>query len=83
MRNALIPIVTLTGAHVTALFFGALIFEQIFSINGIGQFLFASVQARDFPVVQFLVLYTAFVVITIHLVVDLSYAFIDPRVKYT
>jgi peptide/nickel transport system permease protein len=82
MRNALIPIVTLTGAHVTALFFGALIFEQIFSINGIGQFLFASVQARDFPVVQFLVLYTAFVVITIHLVVDLSYAFIDPRVKY-
>jgi peptide/nickel transport system permease protein len=83
MRNALIPIVTLTGAHITALFFGALIFEQIFSINGIGQFLFTSVQARDFPVVQFLVLYTALVVITINLLVDLSYAFIDPRVKYT
>lgn len=82
VRNSLIPIVTLFGAQFSLLFFGSLIFEQIFSINGIGQFFFISVMTSDFPVVQFLVLYTAVVVVTLNLVVDLSYALIDPRVKY-
>ncbi len=82
LRNSLIPLVTLLGAQFAALFFGSLIFEQIFSINGIGQFFFVSVYASDFPVVQFLVLYTAVIVVTINLLVDLSYAIIDPRVKY-
>jgi len=82
LRNALIPIVTLTGAHVTALFFGSLILEQIFSINGLGQFFLVSALTADFPVVQFLVFYTAVVVVTMHLLIDLSYAVIDPRVKY-
>lgn len=83
LRNALIPIVTLLGAHITALFFGSLIFELIFSINGMGQFLYTSVLAADFPVVQFLVLYTALVVILMNLAIDLSYAVIDPRVRYS
>lgn len=83
LRNALIPIVTLIGGHITALFFGSLILEQIFSINGLGQFLFKSLQLADFPVIQFLVFYTAFVVIVMNLLIDLSYAWLDPRVKYT
>ncbi len=83
LRNALIPIVTLIGAHVTALFFGSLILEQIFSINGLGQFFLVSSVTADFPVIQFLVLYTAFVVMLMNLAVDLSYALIDPRVKYS
>jgi len=82
MRNALIPIVTVIGARIAELFFGALILEQVFSINGIGQFFYQSVLARDFPVVQFLVVYTAAIVIVLNLAVDLSYAVLDPRVRY-
>ncbi|MEX2081491.1 MAG: ABC transporter permease [Dehalococcoidia bacterium] len=82
-RNALIPIVTLLGGQIVVFFFGALILEQVFSINGLGQFFYTSVLFGDFPVVQFLVLYTALIVVTINLIVDLSYALIDPRVKYT
>lgn len=83
LRNALIPIVTLIGGQVTALFFGSLILEQIFSINGLGQFFLISSITADFPVIQFLVLYTALIVMLMNLAVDLSYALIDPRVKYT
>jgi peptide/nickel transport system permease protein len=83
LRNSLIPIVTLIGGHVTALFFGSLILEQIFSINGLGQFFLVSSITADFPVIQFLVLYTALLVMLMNLAVDLSYALIDPRVKYT
>ncbi len=83
LRNALIPIVTLIGGHITALFFGSLILEQIFSINGLGQFFLVSAITSDFPVVQFLVFYTAIVVMGMNLLVDLSYALIDPRVKYS
>jgi peptide/nickel transport system permease protein len=83
MRNALIPIVTLIGAQITALFFGSLILEQIFSIQGVGQFLFRSLLTADFPVIQFLVFYTALIVIIMNLMIDLSYALLDPRVKYS
>ena len=83
LRNAMIPIVTLIGGHITALFFGSVILEQVFSINGLGQFFLVSAVTGDFPVVQFLVLYTAIVVVLLNLIVDLSYAVIDPRVKYS
>jgi peptide/nickel transport system permease protein len=83
LRNGLIPIVTLLGGQVTALFFGSLILEQVFSINGLGQFFLASAITSDFPVVQFLVLYSAVVIVTMNLLIDLSYAVIDPRVKYS
>jgi peptide/nickel transport system permease protein len=83
LRNSLIPIITLIGGQVTALFFGSLILEQIFSINGLGQFFLVSSITADFPVIQFLVLYTALIVMLMNLAVDLSYALIDPRVKYT
>jgi peptide/nickel transport system permease protein len=83
MRNSLIPIVTIVGGQIAALFFGTVILEQIFSIQGIGQFFFNSVLTADLPVVEFLVLYTSLIVILLNLAVDLSYALIDPRVKYT
>lgn len=83
LRNSMIPIVTLLGGQITALFFGAVILEQVFSLNGLGQFFLISVQSGDYPVVQFLVLYTAVIVVTLNLLVDLSYALIDPRVKYS
>lgn len=83
LRNALIPIITLIGSQITALFFGSLILEQVFSINGLGQFFLISSVTGDFPVIQTLVLYTAIVVMGMNLLVDISYALIDPRVKYT
>lgn len=83
LRNAVIPIVTLVGGYIVALFFGSVILELVFSINGLGQFFYVSALARDFPVMQFLVLYSAIIVMGLNLLIDLSYAFIDPRVKYS
>src|SRR3990172_2490252 len=81
-RNTLAPLVTVVGIAFTAIFGGSIIAERVMSIDGLGMFFFQSVLSRDFPVVQFLVLYTATVVVVTNLVVDLSYAWIDPRVRY-
>lgn len=83
LRNALIPIVTIIGYQISALFFGALILEQIFSLNGLGQFLYTSLINADFPVIQFLVIYSALVIVIINLLIDLSYALLDPRIRYS
>ena len=81
-RNTLAPLVTVMGIAFTAIFSGSVIAEKVMSIDGLGYFFFTSTLARDFPVVQFLVLYTATVVVLTNLVVDLSYAWIDPRIRY-
>jgi ABC-type dipeptide/oligopeptide/nickel transport system permease component len=81
-RNTLTPLVTVLGTSFTLVFAGSVVAEFILSIDGLGIFFLTSVQQRDFPVVQFLVLYTATVVVIANLIVDLSYAYIDPRVKY-
>lgn len=81
-RNTLAPLVTVVGAAFTAIFGGSVIAERVMSIDGLGVFFLQAVQFRDFPVVQFLVLYTATVVVLANLIVDLSYAWIDPRVHY-
>jgi peptide/nickel transport system permease protein len=83
LRNALIPVVTIIGSYIAALFFGAVVLERIFSINGLGQFFLQSAAVGDFPVVQFLVVYAAIVFVGLNLLVDLSYAFLDPRIQYT
>ena len=82
MRNTLAPLVTVIGTSFTVIFAGSVIAERVMSIDGLGVFFLDSAIQRDFPVVQFLVLYTATVVIVVNLIVDLSYAIIDPRVKY-
>lgn len=81
-RNTLTPLVTILGTSFTLVFAGSAVAEFILSIDGIGVFFLASAVQRDFPVVQFLVLYTAVIVVIVNLLVDLSYAYIDPRVKY-
>jgi peptide/nickel transport system permease protein len=81
-RNTLAPLVTVVGAAFTAIFGGSVIAERVMSIDGMGVFFLQAVQQRDYPVVQFLVLYTAVVVVIVNLIVDLSYAWIDPRVQY-
>lgn len=81
-RNTLTPLVTILGTSFTVVFAGSAVAEVILSIDGLGVFFLQKALQRDFPVVQFLVLYTATVVVIANLIVDLSYAWIDPRVQY-
>ncbi len=82
MKNALIPIVTLIGLQVAPLIGGAVIIEQIFCLPGIGLYLLGAIFSRDYPKVCGAVLFTAIFVLLLNLVVDLTYAYLDPRVQY-
>ena len=83
LRNAAIPIVTLLGLEVASLLGGAVITETIFAWPGLGQLTVQAIQARDFPVVQAIVVFAAIIYIGINLMTDLLYAVIDPRVRLT
>jgi peptide/nickel transport system permease protein len=83
LRNAGTPIATALGTALIAVFGGSVIVEQVLSIRGLGSWFFTAAFIRDIPVVQFLAVYTAFVVVLVNLVVDLSYARIDPRIRYS
>ena len=81
LRNAIIPTVTIVGLQLGALIAGAVIVETVFARQGIGQMLIQAIAAQDFPVVQGVVLVIAVIYITINILVDVSYAYIDPRVR--
>jgi peptide/nickel transport system permease protein len=80
LPNALIPVVTVIGLQVPLLVGGTVVLEQIFSVPGMGSYLLSSIQQRDYPVVQAIVLLTAVVVVLCNLVVDMAYAILDPRI---
>lgn len=82
LRNALLPVTTLAGFEVVFLMGGQIILEQIFNIPGIGKLFIQSVGARDYPVIQGIVMFIAMVVLLANLVVDLLYAWLDPRIRY-
>lgn len=81
LRNALIPVVTLVGLQAPLLIGGAIIIEQIFVIPGMGLLLLEAVNRRDYPIITGVFLTVGLVVMLINLVVDLSYGFLDPRVR--
>lgn len=81
LRNAIIPTVTIVGLQLGALIAGAVIVEAVFARRGIGQMLVQAIAGQDFPVVQGVVLVIAVIYIAINIVVDVSYAYIDPRVR--
>ncbi|MYE31816.1 MAG: ABC transporter permease [Chloroflexi bacterium] len=83
LRNALIPVVTIMGSQLTFLLGGLVIIEVVFSLPGVGTLGFEAIQVRDYPVVQGVVLFTALLFVTANLLVDLSYAVIDPRIRYS
>lgn len=83
LRNSATPIVTAIGTAFVAIFGGSIVAEQILSIDGLGRWFFQSAFTRDLPVVQFLTVYTAAVVVLVNLMVDLSYGYVDPRVRYS
>jgi peptide/nickel transport system permease protein len=83
LRNALIPVVTIIGMQTGRLFGGAVVVETIFSIPGVGRLAVDSIFFRDFPVLQGVVLLMAVAVLSINLLTDVLYAYIDPRIRYT
>jgi peptide/nickel transport system permease protein len=80
-RNALLPISTIIGLQLGTLFAGAVLTETIFGLAGVGRMLFEAITARDFPIVQAFTVVIAIGYVLANLLVDLSYAFIDPRIK--
>ena len=83
LRNALIPVVTIMGSQFSFLLGGVVIIEIVFSLPGVGTLLLNAVDTRDYPVVQGVVIMTSIVHIGANLFVDLSYAVIDPRIRYS
>lgn len=82
LRNALIPVVTLGGIYMAILITAAILVETVFAWPGIGRLVYESIVFRDFPVVQAVVMLTAAFVIVTSLLVDILYAYLDPRIRY-
>lgn len=80
-RNSLIPIVTVIGNNFAGLMAGAIITEKVFNWPGLGTAMITAIEQRDYPVVMGLTLFLAVVFVTINLIIDISYSFIDPRVR--
>lgn len=82
LRNAIIPVITIVGLQFGNLLAGAVVIETVFSRQGIGRLLVTAILGRDFPLVQGVVLFVASVYVIVNLLVDISYAVIDPRIRY-
>jgi len=82
LKNALIPVVTVTGIQIGRLLGGTVIIEQIFALPGIGRYVFDAISMRDYPVIQGTVMFFTVVFVVINLTVDLLYGIIDPRIKF-
>jgi peptide/nickel transport system permease protein len=82
LKNAAIPIVTTIGVAFAALIGGVVVTESVFAIPGVGRLTIEAVLQRDYPVVQGVVLFAAFACVMVNLIIDLSYTFLDPRIRY-
>jgi peptide/nickel transport system permease protein len=83
MRNAWLPVVTVIGLETGALLAGAVLTETVFTWNGVGSWVVTSIQNHDYIVVQSLVLIFAVIFMTVNLIVDIGYAFLNPRIRYS
>ena len=82
LKNAMLPVITLIGTEFAFLIGGLVVTETVFTLNGVGRFVVDAVAHRDYPVVQALVFLIAFGFVVINLLVDLTYAWFDPRIRY-
>ena len=82
LKNAAIPIITLAGIHFAGLLRGAVVTETVFAWPGLGRLAVSAVYSRDFPLIQASVLFMALIFILMNLVVDILYAYLDPRIRY-
>ena len=83
MRNAWLPVTTVIGLETGALLAGAVLTETVFSWNGVGSWVVSSIQNHDYIVVQSLILIFATIFLTVNLIVDVGYAFLNPRIRYS
>jgi peptide/nickel transport system permease protein len=82
LRNALLPVVTVIGIEAAFLIGGLIVTETVFNIPGVARFLVEAIRARDYPIVQNLVMLIAIVVVVVNFIVDMLYAVLDPRIKF-
>ncbi len=82
LKNAMIPVVTLIGLQIPILIGGTVIVEQIFVLPGMGQLMFDAINQRDYPIITGLMLVIGLVVLAANLLVDLSYGYLDPKIRY-
>ena len=83
LRNAMLPVVTVIGLSLGALLSGAVLTETIFGLTGMGRTLFESINSRDYSIIQGATLLVAVFYVLVNLIVDVLYAFLDPRVRLT
>jgi peptide/nickel transport system permease protein len=83
LKNAFIPVVTIIGIQIGVLMGGSIIIEQIFGLPGVGWYLLQGIFNRDYPIVQVTTLFLAAIFVFINLFVDMAYAFLDPRIRYS
>ena len=82
LKNSMIPVVTLIALGIPSIFGGAIITEQIFKVNGLGQMLILHIQNADIPVVQTLTFIFAVLIVLSNLIADVLYGVLDPRIRY-
>ena len=82
LKNAMLPVVTLVGTEFAFLIGGLVVTETVFTLNGVGRFVVDAVAHRDYPVVQALVFLIALSFVVVNLLIDLTYAWLDPRIRY-
>jgi peptide/nickel transport system permease protein len=82
LRNSLIPVVTVIALGVPTIFSGAIITEQVFRVNGLGQLLITAIQGADIPLVQTLTFIFAILIVLFNLIADVLYGILDPRIRY-
>ncbi|MXQ12134.1 ABC transporter permease [Microvirga makkahensis] len=82
LRNAAVPILTVIGTGFALMISGVVVTESVFNIPGLGRLTVDAILARDYPVIQGLILFTSGIYVLINLLIDLSYAFLDPRIRY-
>ncbi|MBQ4260024.1 MAG: ABC transporter permease [Lachnospiraceae bacterium] len=81
LRNAMIPVITFLGMIIAEIVAGSIVVEQVFGLPGVGRLLISSISTRDFPVVEILILYIAFVIIFVYFLIDILYRVVDPRIS--
>jgi peptide/nickel transport system permease protein len=83
LKNSMIPVITVLGLQISGLLGGAIIVEQIFTLPGLGAYTLRALVLKDFDVVQTMTLYACVTVVVLNLAVDVSYAWLDPRIRYS
>ena len=81
LKNALLPMVSVYGRIIATCFSGSVVIEQVFGVNGIGTMMTAALRQKDVPAIMGSIVVSAFVITLVNLLTDITYAFIDPRIK--